>query len=212
MFSMKMLHLISDQMWKTPNSNLLHWTKPIGPLADEQSYFVTRYPLPTVGSVNPFAALPAKFWLNYSSLYVITALAFIGIHLKLFHRMTFEHISATFVSPSILTQSGIMAKSALMLPCLASFTFWTFDNFFGVDLQELLVGQTFESKVNSWDDINFFETQFVFIPNLARYPFEEFSQNRMQKNLFSWFFRNPKEKDSETLPTFQTFDGVPNQK
>ena len=41
-----------------------------------------------------------------------------------------------------------------------SLTFWTFDILYGVDLWSALVDQTFESKVENWDDINILNTNF----------------------------------------------------
>ena len=140
----------------------------IGPIIATELYFVTRQPLPTARVINPFASLDSKFWMNFSLLYVTFILATVCIQVEIFKSkgLNAKRIVAAVVSPSAESEFriGEMMKAGITLPCLMAFAFWTFETLYGVDLQAVLVKQTFEREVNSWDDIKFFETQFVFAP------------------------------------------------
>ena len=62
-----------------------------------------------------------------------------------------------------------------MIELLLSFSFWTFNVLYNVDLWSALVGQTFEPKIDSWQDFNWFDSQFVsanaeVIPQLDATP------------------------------------------
>ena len=143
------------------------WSTPIGPIFMKEVYFVTRHPLQTISTLNPFASLDKKFWINYALLFVTLFLLSTVLHITLFQRKNFEQFIVTIISPSELLWIKVM-KSGILLSCLISFAFWTFNILYGVDLREVLVGQTFEPEVNSWDDIRWFETQFVFVePSLV---------------------------------------------
>ena len=104
----------------------------IGPLYHFNIYFATRHPRSSISSINPFASLNTKFWINYALLYAIMMMVYIFINLVLFKKLV-----STTDSNSILSE---MVRSGLMLPCLMSFTFWTFNTLFGVDLASVLVG------------------------------------------------------------------------
>ena len=113
--------------------------------------------------VNPFASLDTNFWMNYTLLYIISALIIIFIHRNISGGISPKNFIIAIISPFHLLTSQIV-KSLILFQCLISFGFWTFNILFGVDLWSSLVKQTFESEVNSWDDISWFETQFVITP------------------------------------------------
>ena len=47
---------------------------------------------------------------------------------------------------------------------------WTFTVLYGIDLWGALASQTFEAKVDGWQDLNFLDTQFInCVPELRTY-------------------------------------------
>ena len=108
----------------------------IGPIYHYNIYLASRHSLPTVSSINPFSSLNTKFWLNYGFLGVIMTLSLISINIKLLNGRHFNLLDfASF--KSILSE---MVRSGLMLPCLITFTVWSFNQLYGVDLASVLVG------------------------------------------------------------------------
>lgn len=155
-------------------SNKRTQTGYLGPLHYVDSYLITRHPLPILATLNPFGSLEAKFWINYTILYIIFLLTSIYIHLKVIitNRTTLTQLSVIIhflISPSALRCFNATNITGLLFKSLFSFSFWTFEVLFGVDLWEALVGQTFEDEVNTWHDITYLETQFVFDPTIIDY-------------------------------------------
>ena len=63
-------------------------------------------------------------------------LTLISINIKLFNGRYFNLLG---LASSDSTLSVIM-RAGLIFPCLISFTFWTFNTLYGVDLASVLVG------------------------------------------------------------------------
>ena len=97
--------------------------------------------------------------MNYSFLYIIVALAAIAIEIKLTPNMRFNHLGLFLISPS----ETKWFRWGLAVVAVWTFGIWTFENLFGIDLHTALVNQTLEAEVNSWNDLNFFETQFIYL-------------------------------------------------
>ena len=133
--------LILARSWVMPDDDKL-WTTPIGPINTIKKYFVTRHPLLIQSNLNPFASLDNKFWTNYCLLYalfILTAFSFqIGIIKSGF--LNAKVMASVVTSPSDSFGNDLVSSS-VMLPCLISFTFFTFDVLYGVDLQVILVGK-----------------------------------------------------------------------
>ena len=123
-------------------------------------YFVTRHPLASVANIRPFGSLEAKYWMNYSLLYIIIGLASIGVELRLTSlRLTLKR----FIELLMFPVETKWFKLGMSICAVWSFAVFSFHNLFGVDLQAALVSQNFESEVNDWQDINFFDTLFVYV-------------------------------------------------
>ena len=133
----------------------------LGPFPDvENTYLVTRHPLATVANVKPFGSLGTNFWTNYLTLYVIFTLAAVCAEIKLIRdKVDMKHIFMLLVFPS----ESRWFKWGLSISLAWSFTIWTFSQLYGVDLHAALVGQTFEGQVNEWGDLNFMDTQFIYM-------------------------------------------------
>ena len=106
----------------------------VGPMTESKLYLVTRQPLQTAGSINPFGSLKPKFWMNYALIYIIFVLISFCIHLSLKHRLSLRYCIDAIISPS-------MSNGNILLgPSLIAFAFWTFNILYGVDLWDVLSG------------------------------------------------------------------------
>ena len=113
---------------------------PIGPILGQKLFFVTRHPLANFNYVNPFRSLDSKFWINYTSLFIIFLLLSLHIHIKLFAKIDTRRAMKIITSPEEAFWTQVI-KSMLLVQCLISFTFWTFQVLFGIDLWSVLVGK-----------------------------------------------------------------------
>ena len=134
----------------------------IGPIEREVEYFVSRHSLPLKEQINPLKSLDKSVWLAYSLFYLIVIMTSFIILLRM-KKFNGEYGKVLLISifPSD-TNWFKMAQSFLMIKLLMSFTFWTFNVLFGIDLWSVLITQTFETEVNSWEDINWPNSQFVW--------------------------------------------------
>lgn len=123
-------------------------------------YFATRHPLASVAEIRPLGSLEPKFWINYSLIYIIIGLTCICIELQLsFLKLNLKRIIVILTLPA----ESKWFKMGFMICALWSFSIWSFNNLYGIDLHTALISQSFENEVNDWQDINFFDTQFVYI-------------------------------------------------
>ena len=158
------------------------WTTHVGPVISKKSYFVTRHPLQKVSTLNPFASLDIKLWINYGLIHAIIVLISLHIQINKIKGLNFKHLIHSIISPEESFRSDIFSFG-LNLSCLVSFTFWTFSTLYGVQLQGVLVVQTFEPEVNSWEDIKFFDTQFVYVPEFSIVRLNDFLDCHLSHNL-----------------------------
>ena len=77
-----------------------------------------------------------------------------------------------------------------------------------------VLGQTFEPEINSWNDISWFDTQFVYMPHLDYYDTRSaFSRNLLESNLLYSLVASrliadvdtKAKPDRSTLPTFHSY-------
>ena len=95
-----------------------------------------------MSTINPFDSLGIKIWLNYSLIYVVLILVLITIYVKIKGKLNVTQLLLTIYYPSDSYWIQ-MLEFGVMLPCLISFTFWTFNELYGVDLASTLVGMKF---------------------------------------------------------------------
>ena len=148
---------------------------PIGPVVISRAYFATRHPLQISGQINPFDSLADKFWINYFILYVLLVLGSIGIHLHTFKHIYVKQIIGTIISPADSTWSPVI-KSQIMLQCLISFTFWTFDILYGVDLWAILVGKVETKSSKGGSEVWVFWASVVIFWIAILYTFTKYSE------------------------------------
>lgn len=120
-----------------------------GPFESDQLYFVTRHPLPILTGIRPFSSLQDKFWLNYAMIYSIFVLLSLCAYFTWIKRLNFSNFFAILMEPADLVWYQPFPRG-LLLRVAFSFTFWTFNVLYGVDLWSTLVSQQFEAKVESW--------------------------------------------------------------
>ena len=131
----------------------------LGPFPDiEELYLVTRHPLAPRSKVKPFGSMDAKFWINYILIFSIFILISLSGEIKF---ITFNQMLRSMIFP---TQTKLF-KLCLGLAAIWSFTIWTFNQIYGIDLHKSLVGQIFEKEINEWNDFNFFQCQFIYVIN-----------------------------------------------
>ena len=186
------------------------WNSMIGPVIRDKAYFVTRHPLSVKSGIKPFSSLNAKIWTNYFFLYIILTLASIYIHMELTRNMSLSNFLQLVLNPSeVLWQS--LFRGCLLMQCMGSFAFWTFDILYGVDLWSALVAQTFEPEVNDWNDIQWFNAEFIFVPNLALYRAKSVSENLLHKNLIDFHMLNFTQRGRRDRPFKSVgYENVPN--
>ena len=159
-----------------------HTLSKLGPFGMDRRHFVTRHPLPLLTTIRPFSSLGEKFWINYSILYILFIFA------SILSLSQLKCIKPVEVINAILEPIGSywinMVISGLLLKFIFSFTFWSFNTLYGIELWSSLVGQRFESNVETWQNISWFDTQFVATP---LYDNRELANNLLQYNLLVYY-------------------------
>ena len=125
-------------------------------------YLVTRHSFPISSNVNPFGSLSEKFWISYFLVYfsfcfVVTY--FSGLRKQLDY---FVEILQIWISPSN-TKWFHIVKAGILFQFVWTFTTWSFDFLYGIDLWSVLVNQRFEKEVNGWEDLVWHKTQFFHL-------------------------------------------------
>ena len=163
--SIEKYHLLTafikiSHIFAEPQGNLLeglytkHMMSKLGPFKVDQKYFATRHPLPILTAIKPFSSLEAKFWINYSTLYIVYLISIISTLLLI--QSTNLHIIPGWAVISHMqhVQWIYLFGAGFLFEAIFSFSFWTFSVLFEMDLWAALVGQNFESKVETWENIS----------------------------------------------------------
>ena len=134
----------------------------------EDFYFVSRHPKDFSANLKPFNSLSEDVWLFIASAYLMIILCSVIIYsivqdqLPRFERSkSFLRVSLeSFMDPSLLYWQKVV-KSGSLFQSLVAFNMLVFNILYGVNLRSALVDQNFEYEVNSWADINFFDSYFI---------------------------------------------------
>lgn len=178
----------------------------LGPFQVNRKHFVTRHPLPITTGIKPFSSLSHKFWLNYSTLYLMFTLASISMALlsqtNSINTITVTQWLKTIIDPNDSLWLNIF-KSGLLYKAIFSFSFWSCDLLYGMDLWSALVGQRFETKVDYWANITWFDTRFVLVDIQHM---REISNSLLEFNLMTFYLYETKQNKSQRtqlLPSFE---------
>ena len=182
-----------------------HILTSLGPFEVERKHFVTRHPLPLTTGIKPFSSLSRKFWLNYCMLFLIFILASITMaFLSQTDSMNIFLISTQWIRAIIDPKDTLWLNifiSGLLLKAIFSFSFWSCDLLYGMDLWSALVGQRFETEVDYWANISWFKTQFVLVDIQQT---REIADSLLEHNLMQFYmFKRRKSEMTQLLPTFE---------
>ena len=91
--------------------------------------------------------------------------------------------------------------SGVLFKAIFSFSFWSCDVLYGVDLWSALVGQTFETKVEVWGNISWFDTRFILVDIQQT---KEISDNLLGHNLMLFYMlKQNGSENTQSLPIFK---------